>query len=164
MTARHLNNKNEGIASLLVVVVLVALVGGGVYLYQKGLITLPGVTPTATDEPRINPEPTSGFSIAVGEVNPGTEVVIEAVSLSELASVAVIKDGPTQVTLGKTELLKAGDHTNLTIKLSGRINDGDVIFIRLIDKTGKPIQSEQKVNIEVMKNVGILMSHYENEY
>lgn len=165
MTARHLKEKNQGIMSVVVVVaVLVAVVGGGVYLYQSGAITIPGITPTATVEPRVNPEPTSGYSVSVAEVKPGNTVVIESVTVSDLSSVAVIKDGTTQVMLGKTELLKAGTHTDLTIKLSGTINNGDVIYIRLMDKTGKPVQSEQNLNIEVMKNVGMLMSHYENEY
>jgi hypothetical protein len=33
-----------------------------------------------------------------------------------------------------------------------------------MDKSGKYIENDQKVTVEVTKNVGMMVSHYANEY
>ncbi len=156
-------HREEGNSPLVVVIILVVIAALAYYLHSNNLI--PGVSmPTATPEARINPEPQSPYQVSVSEVSPGSKVVVDSVSASEDVYVVVVKDGKTQTVVGKSALLTTGTHTNVEVALTSAIKDGDVIYIRLQNKQGKTIQNDQKVNIEVMKNVGMLMTHYDSEY
>lgn len=157
---------SEGFAALLVVGVVVLAVVGGVYLYQSGTIKIPGLTPTPTEEPRLNPAPTTGYALTVAEVTPGAQVTVDSVEMKEDGYVAVLLDvaGDNDTVLGKSALLTAGVHEKVLINLSKPTKDGDVIYIRLQDKAGKSIVTENNTNIEVFKSIGDTMIHYDNEY
>ncbi len=143
-----------------------ALAFVGAYLVKTGALSLPSTQPTAVDEPRLNPEPQTGYQITVGEVKPGSVVNIDSVGLAVEGYVAVYKDTTAEndQLIGQSELLKAGTHTNISVTLSSAVKDGDVVFIRLQDSNEKDIKTEADTKIEVMKSVGMMMSHYDNEY
>lgn len=148
------------IVLFVIVIVIVAVVA-----ISKGSFNF-WLTPTPTEAPRINPEPLSNFKVDVEDVKPGKEVTLKSLELDTSAYVVVIKDGSSKngVVLGKSKLLEKGMYSAMTISLNTAIKDGDVILVRLQDTNGKFITNDQKVNIEVKKNVGMLMMHYANEY
>jgi hypothetical protein len=69
-----------------------------------------------------------------------------------------------KVVVGKSKLLTSGMHTKTSVDLSSATKDGDVVYIRLMGKNGKYIENDQKLVVEVTKNVGMLMAHYASEY
>lgn len=157
--------KERGNALLIVLfVVMIAAIVGFLVIRQKNskvVAALPTLPPVAD---RTNPTPTSGYSISVGTVNPGDSLTVDSVELAKDAIISVVLDSVHPKTLGKSALLKAGNHTAISIPLSMTIKDGDVVIIRLVGANGETILNANKLPIEVQKNVGKLMTHYSNEY
>jgi|GEM_PF-1332156 len=171
MTRR--NTQREGFSSILVIAVVILVVGGGAYLYSQGSLTLPTmqqkVTAVPTNIPveaRTNPGPSSSNTITVGEVMPGRTVKVENVELAQDGYIAVISDMGVNLgaVLGKSSHLKAGSHSNISISVSSNLVDGSVILVRLQNAQGADIEGEGGFKIEVQKNVGMTMGHYDNEY
>ncbi len=154
--------RNEGNTVLVVLVAAVLVVG--VAFVASGKLPSFGSN-IATSEPRINPEPTSAYQIEVLEVSPGKTLSVESVALADSAMVVVLRDDKSNKTIiGKSSLLEAGKHDKVSVALNSSIVDGDVIYIRLMGKNGKYIENDQKITVEVTKNVGMMVSHYANEY
>ncbi len=163
-TASYPKKSKTGNA-LVIVVILVLFLLAAIFLYSKqsrfvaeALPTLPPV------EARTNPEPTSGFTISVGIVDPGNKVTADEVSVSQPSYLYVIRNDSKEAVIGKSALLQTGDTKNVEILLSSSVKDGDVVFIRLVDQNGKAITNDSKQIVQVQKNVGHLMTHYASEY
>jgi len=163
-------NNTKGFSLVIVAVLVLVLLGAGVYLYSRGRLDfLSSRTAVPTDIPvaeRINPEPLGPNTLTLGEVGPGKTVVVESVELAEDGYVVVVNDSGASagVVMGKSALLKAGVHSQVVITLSTALVDGSVIFVRLQDKSGKDILGEAGTRIEVQKNIGDAMIYYNNEY
>lgn len=157
------NNKQQG-NTVIIALIAVVVVATAAVLMNGNFKFLAG-SPTATEEPRINPEPVSSYKVVVGDVNPGKAVMVDSVELGADAYIVVMKDIKNdKVVVGKSKLLTAGAHTNTSVDLSSATKDGDVVYIRLMGKNGKYIENDQKLVVEVTKNVGMLMAHYASEY
>ena len=113
---------------------------------------------------RVNPEPTTGYALEVGEVDAGSKLTIASVTLQSDAYVVVLKNNQKSAVIGKSELLSSGQHSDVLISLTSQVVDGDVVYIKLQNKSGEFVQGDTNVDIEVMKPVGMIMAHYENEY
>lgn len=157
-------NKNTQGNTILIALIAIVVVATAALLFTNRTALFTGA-PTATEEPRINPEPVSAYKIDVQAVNPGKTVKIASIEIGSEASVVVLKDSAkTPVVIGKSSSLSIGKHENVAVSLTSSIKDGDVIYVRLMGKDGKYIQNDQKLTVEVQKNVGMMMSHYANEY
>lgn len=111
-----------------------------------------------------NPQPITGYAISIDQVDPGNKVEVNSLDTEKSVYLSVIKDGKNQTELGRSELLAAGNHGKVNIELKSMLMDGDVVFVRLIDSNGKIVTNSNMTNVEVKKNVGMVMSHYQNEY
>ena len=149
----------------MIVLLFIAIAIVAVVVISKGSFNF-GMTPTPTEEPRVNPEPLSNYKVDVEDVKPGKEVTLKSLEIGTSAYVVVIKDDASKngVVLGKSKLLEKGTYSAMTVALTTAIKDGDVILVKLQDKNGTFITNDQKVTIEVKKNVGMLMMHYASEY
>lgn len=157
-------NKNIRGNTILMALVAIVIVATAALLVTNRTTLFTGA-PQASEEPHINPEPASAYKIDVQTVNPGKIVSVGSVEIGSEASIVVLKDTPKDPTvIGKSSSLSIGKHENVVINLTSSIKDGDVVYVRLMGKDGKYIQNDQKLTVEVQKNVGMMMSHYANEY
>lgn len=157
-------NKNIQGNTILIALIAIVVVATAALLVTNRTSLFTG-TPQATEEPRINPEPVSAYKIDVQSVNPGKTVKVTSIEIGNEASIVVLKDSAkSPVVIGKSSPLSIGKHENVAVNLTSSIRDGDVIYVRLMGKDGKYIQNDQKLTVEVQKNVGMMMSHYANEY
>lgn len=160
----------KGSALILGVVIVVAIVIGAVVIVLSG--GKPGSlnivsNPVPTNELKVNPKPMSPNNVYVGEVGPGNSVTVSSVELEEAGLVHVYTDnnGNPGKLLGKSRMLEAGTHTDVVINLSDSLKDGDVILVGLYDKSGKAIVDLNENPVQVQKNIGMPMSHYDlSEY
>lgn len=158
------NNGFALVAVLAIVLVIAGVLIAYLMLSNRSSVTPTGESPLPPESERVNPEPTSGNSIFVDEVDPGNSVVVNEVNLSIDGYVLVMKDNEGErVEVGKSSLLKAGNHQNVVINTQA-LKDGDIIYIVLTDDSQKEILDQNGNIIEVQKNVGMVMSHYEYEY
>lgn len=153
-------------AAFLLVTVLAIFLVGALALSQG--ILQPGTKPKGDLPPaeeRINPDPSSPNKISLGEVDPGTAVKIAGVELESEGYLVVYKDSSgKKVQAGRSQLLTAGMHSNITIATQS-LKDGDVIYVTLENKSGTQIKDANGNPIEVFKNVGMAMGHYDpSEY
>lgn len=157
-------NKDGNIALIVVVVVLVA-VGIGFVLLQSKTSMSTQVSSLPPIEERVNPSPQSGNKVYVSKADPGTKLIVDEAELVADGYIYVYSDmAGKQTMIGKSQLLTAGVHNNVSITLTSASKDGDVIYVNLVNKDGAKVLDENENAIEMQRNVGIVMSHYENEY
>jgi len=161
-TAQNQSGVIELIVAVLVLVVVIA-VGAFILLKNSDTGKL-GTSELPPESQRVNPDPASPNQISVSEVSPGTSVVAKEVKFADGGYVVIEKDTSSgRVYVGKSRLMGAGTYDNVSISTSSLV-DGDVIYVVLQSADGTPLVDQNENTIEVQKNVGMVMSHYQGEY
>jgi hypothetical protein len=156
----------SGRIALVALVILVIGVAGALTLYSNTQLHMVNATPTVShSQQRMNPQPTSAYSLSVDVVNPGKSLLVSQVTLGEPAKITVSKDAMgKQILIGNSEVLPKGLTNAISIPLTTSIKDGDVVVIRLETSLGLPIQNSEGSVVSVQKPVGMIMTHYKSEY
>jgi len=159
------NNQQRSILVVMVVVglafVTVLVLSGGDFSF---LTSNKNVLPPLSE--RINPQPLSASQVYIdGEVQPGKSVTIDRVNLERDGYIVIYDDkGGVIAELGRSPTLKAGSHGNVLVQLGKSTKDGDVILIKLVAADNEEIKAINGDPVQLQKNVGMVVSHYEDEY
>lgn len=157
----------KGFSAIVVILFLAVLGIVGYFVYQGGgfkkKVPESGLGDLPPMEERNNPLPTGAHSILVGDVNPGTLVVVREATLGSSAYLAVQKEGRngSKSIVGKSELLAEGTHSDVTITTTSELQNSDVIYIVVQEANGVIAKDDNGNQIEVLKSVGMLAGHEE---
>ena len=144
------------------ILVLILVIIGGAFIFRENFFSSQKVGDLPPINKRVNPEPQSANKVFVKSVNPGTEVVVDEVEVNEDGYLYVYKDvNGSRQNVGKSELLSQGSHAMVKI-ITKTLKDGDIIYVSLHSLTGKEVADVNGNAIEVLKNVGLAMGHYDS--
>lgn len=153
--------------SLIILLVVVLFATGAIVYILRGSVLKSDETHSTTLPPkneRINPEPLAGDNLFVDKVDPGTRVLVKELKLQKDGYLVVTQDTVSgRVEVGRSKLLSAGNHRNVSLKTQS-LKDGDVIYVGIVTKNGNQVVDANNNVVEVQKNVGMVMSHYKDEY
>ena len=155
------NKSGVSVILVLIIVALVIILSGAFLLNNRNKVNAPqsalGSLPPENE--RVNPQPQSGNFLQVDDVDPGISVIVNQVVMQDGGYIAVQRESSgSRITLGKSDLLEAGSHDNITIATSA-LSDGDAVYIVLLNSSGTAVVDENENAIEVLKNVGMLSGH-----
>lgn len=156
-------NMNRNIKYLLLLVVVVTIGAG--YLLVKSNPENKSTLPPVSE--RTNPEPDSKNKLYVTKVTTGSSITVDEVGMENDGYVVVYKDNGATIgaEIGRSLLLKKGTHSGITLSLTVAQKDGDVVRIRLVDKSAVSVKDDNGNIIEVQMNVGMAHGHYDmSEY
>lgn len=161
-----MKNSAQQDGNVLLIVIVVLIIGAiGFVLLQRNKATSELASLPPVDQ-RVNPEPQGENKIYINAADPGNKVTVDEVELGSEGYAVIYKDvlsGKRQL-IGKSALLTKGSHTNVVVALTSAIKDGDVIYTSLQYKDGSLVMDGNSNAIEMQRNVGMVMSHYEGEY
>ncbi len=132
---------------LIFLVVLIIIVTVGIFLFkQKAKEETPVDSPTNTSAGmRVEDN-----AVYVQEQKPGTTLTVNTVFLRQPGFVVIHKDNKRTpgVVLGVSSYLPAGEHTNISIKLTSSTQDGQTVYAMLHEDNGDKKFSEADAPVQ----------------
>lgn len=154
------------VGALLGIGVVVVLGSAALLFASKGQSTA-SVMGTADQS---NAEVTGRAALTVEEIDPGDKVEVSVAELLQPGFIVVHQDQNRELgeVLGTSSLYSAGVYKDVQVGVSHPLTDSQVIHVVLYSDDGdgvftssdSPVSDENGLNIEVLKNVGMLpMDH-----